>query len=62
MPPYRPPKSGTLPARGKHILRVVYVKCREANPGESHAAKAKCARVAWSAVRKAGYTGKYGRR
>lgn len=55
MPPYKVPKSGRLPKKGKHILKKVYVSCRTQNPGESHKSKSKCAKIAWSAVRKAGY-------
>lgn len=55
MPPYKPPKSGTLPKRGKKILRKVYAGCREKNPGENPERKAKCAKISWSAVRKAGF-------
>jgi hypothetical protein len=50
MPPYKPPKSGTLPKRGKRILRKVYVQSREGGYG-----KTKSAKIAWNAVRKAGY-------
>ena len=56
MPPYKPPKSGNLPLRGKVILRSIYVRCRQSNPGESHESKAKCARIAWAGVRRAGFT------
>jgi hypothetical protein len=50
MPPYIPPKSGTLPKRGKQILKKVYAACRKSGMG-----KAQSARIAWTAVRKAGY-------
>jgi hypothetical protein len=55
MPPYRPPKSGNLPPRGKRILREVYTASRHKYPGEIAANKARSARIAWSAVEKAGY-------
>ena len=55
MPPYKPPRSGTLPAKGKRILKKVYVGCRKKNRGEEPAKKSKCARIAWSKVRKAGF-------
>jgi hypothetical protein len=50
MPPYKPPKSGTLPKRGKQILKKVYSKFRKAGYG-----KTSSARIAWAAVRRAGY-------
>lgn len=52
---YIPPKSGKAPKKVKKILKVVYEKCREENPGEIKARKRKCARKAWGAVKRAGY-------
>lgn len=52
---FKAPKSGTLPKRGKEILKTVYSSCRYAHPEEKHSTKAMCARIAWSAVRKSGY-------
>jgi len=53
---YTPPPSGILPLYGKKILKKVYATCRADKPGEIPARKSKCARIAWSTVRKAGYT------
>lgn len=53
MPPYKPPPSGDLAAKGKEILRKVYTECRKDNPDDS--GKEKCAKIAWGAVKKAGY-------
>ena len=55
MPPFKPPKSGDLGKRGKHILGRVYIACRNKNPSDSQEDKAMCARIAWGAVHKAGY-------
>lgn len=45
-----PPPGHMLDEHQTKILRVVYGECRKDNPGESHAAKSKCARIAWGAV------------
>jgi hypothetical protein len=50
MPPYRPPASGNLPQKGKQILRKVYIKNRKAGHNKGYSA-----RIAWTAVHKAGY-------
>lgn len=55
MPPWQPPESGNLPEQGKEILRKVYNKCRDAHPQETDEWKTRCAKIAWSAVHKAGY-------
>lgn len=52
---YTPPKSGDLGKEGKDVLSKVYSACRRANPGEIQARKAKCAKIAWGAVKRAGY-------
>jgi len=48
-----PPHGTEIDAHQRHVLKVVYGTCREQNPGESQEAKAKCARVAWSAAKRA---------
>jgi hypothetical protein len=52
---YKPPAAGDAPPRVKRILKKVYNKCREYNPGESEVAKSKCAATSWFAVEQAGY-------
>jgi hypothetical protein len=47
---FTPPKSGTLPTHGKHILEAVYSSCRR-----EHSDKELCAKEAWAQVRRAGY-------
>ena len=47
MPPFKTPKSGTLPKRGKKVLALVYRKERTAGMGKKRAAK-----IAWGAVKK----------
>jgi len=47
-----PPSGNEIDEHQKHILKVVYGTCREDNPGESHEAKAKCARIAWAAAKR----------
>jgi hypothetical protein len=47
-----PPPGHNLTAHQEHILRIVYGNCRVQNPGEDPAAKAKCARIAWSAAKR----------
>lgn len=53
---YKPPRSGKAPKQMKHIMQKVYSKCREYYPGEIPEHKMRCARIAWSAAKKAGYT------
>lgn len=58
---WEPPEGGDLPAEGKRILKEVYSSCRDSQYDESPGSiedpekKASCARIAWSAVEKAGY-------
>jgi hypothetical protein len=47
---YQQPPAGNHPESEQHVLRMVYGKCRQQNPGEDPENKAKCARIAWSAV------------
>lgn len=55
---YTPPRSGKLPKRGKKILSKVYNVCRKHGMR-----KRNCSRIAWHAVRLAGYRKKsYARR
>jgi hypothetical protein len=52
---YKPPKTGQAPPKMKEIMAKVYSKCREYYPGEIPEHKMRCARVSWSAAKKAGY-------
>jgi hypothetical protein len=52
---YTPPKSDGLPRAGKHILAKVYSAARRIYSGEIRANKARSARIAWGAVKGAGY-------
>jgi len=53
---FEPPQAGTAPKGVKDILRKVYANCRKNTfPGESAEAKTRCSKIAWSAVRKAGW-------
>ena len=47
---YESPEPGDLPEKGKEILASTYASCRR-DGGD----KEKCAKIAWGAVRKAGY-------
>lgn len=47
---YESPEPGDLPKKGADILAKVYAECRR-DGGD----KEKCAKIAWGAVRKAGY-------
>lgn len=49
---YTPPKSGTLPKHGKKILKTVYSAVRRNHPSYP---KSRAAKIAWGAVRAAGY-------
>jgi hypothetical protein len=49
---YISPAPGNLPERGKSLLAKVYGECRVRNPGEVKENKAKCARIAWSVVKR----------
>jgi len=63
---FKSPPAGDLPAEGKKILQKVYSKCRAAwvkehpNDPENKASKERCSRIAWSAVKKAGFKPKGG--
>jgi hypothetical protein len=50
---YEPPESGDLPEAGKKILAAVYSKAREDGYDKERSAK-----IAWGAVRRAGYESK----
>lgn len=47
---FKTPKSGSLPEAGRRILKAVYQKEREAGLGQVRSAK-----IAWSAVHRAGF-------
>jgi hypothetical protein len=50
---YQQPPAGGHSEAEQHILRVVYGKCRaERYPGESQENKSRCAKIAWSVVKK----------
>jgi hypothetical protein len=49
---WTPPRvSKEAPERAKHVMAKVYAHCRDRNPAETKAAKAKCARIAWAATK-----------
>jgi len=52
---WKPPEAGDAPQEVKDILKSAYESCRDKNPTETPAAKAKCARIAWGAVENAGW-------
>ena len=52
---WEPPEAGDAPQEVKDILKSTYKSCRDKNPAETPAAKAKCARIAWGAVENAGW-------
>jgi cation transport regulator ChaB len=58
---FEPPESGNLPAEGKKILSDTYNNCRanwvkeHPNDKENQANKESCSRIAWNAVKEAGY-------
>jgi cation transport regulator ChaB len=52
---WTPPASGNAPAEVKRILKAVYSQYRDKHPAENSATKAKGAKIAWGAVRKAGW-------
>jgi len=58
---FEPPASGDLLEAGKKILSKVYSECRQKwvdehpDDKENHINKESCAKIAWSAVHKAGY-------
>ena len=47
---YESPEPGNLPEAGKKILARSYAECRKKNTD-----KTKCSKIAWGAVRNAGY-------
>ncbi len=53
---WTPPESGDAPEEVNRILKSVYSDCRDKNPGEIPALKEKCAKIAWGAVRNAGWS------
>jgi len=53
---WTPPDAGPkAPKEVKDILREVYSSCRDKNPAETNQSKSKCARMAWGAVKNAGW-------
>jgi hypothetical protein len=48
-----PPPGHEITKHQEHVLRIVYGDCRVQNPGEDPESKAKCARIAWSAAKRA---------
>lgn len=54
---YVPPAISPGSASGaKAVLKKVYTSCRTKQfPGETHEAKMRCSKIAWSAVKDAGY-------
>lgn len=52
---WEPPESGDAPKEVKDILRTVYSKYRDENPAEDDATKEKGAKIAWGAVKSAGW-------
>jgi hypothetical protein len=50
---YESPEPDNLPEKGKEILAEVYASCRK-DSGD----KEKCSKIAWSAVKNAGYSPK----
>jgi len=52
---FEPPEAGDAPKAVMDILRKVYQSCREDNPGEVPEHKEKCAKIAWAAVKDAGW-------
>ena len=52
---YEPPQSGDAPKEVKSILNEVYNDCRKLHPGESKEWKTRCSKIAWFAVKNAGW-------
>jgi hypothetical protein len=50
---YKQPKATGHSKAEQYVLRHVYGKCRSRNPGENPMHKAMCARIAWSAAKRA---------
>jgi len=64
---WEPPQSGDAPQEVKDILRKVYSNWRDEHPSENAAVKARGSRIAWAAVKNAGWrknkkTGKWTKR
>jgi len=53
---YEPPQAGDAPKAVKDILDEVYNDCRKRHPGESKEWKTRCSKIAWHAVKMAGWT------
>ena len=53
---YEPPDSGDAPKEVKDILEKVYNDCRKLHPGESKEWKMRCSKIAWFAVKNAGWS------
>lgn len=53
---WQPPNAGDAPKEVKDILRKVYTAYRNKHPQEVASVKARGAKIAWTAVRKAGWT------
>jgi len=51
----KPPESGNLPEEGKKILDRVYTQCRGNHPADDPEDEEKCSKIAWYAVKKAGF-------
>jgi len=52
---YEPPPSGDAPKEVKDILSKVYNDCRKLHPGEAKEWKMRCSKIAWFAVKNAGW-------
>ena len=52
---YEPPPSGDAPKEVKAILNKVYNDCRKLHPGEVKEWKMRCSKIAWFAVKNAGW-------
>jgi cation transport regulator ChaB len=52
---WEPPEAGDAPEEVKKILRAVYSQWRDEHPSEDAAVKAKGAKIAWGAVKRAGW-------
>ena len=52
---YEPPPSGDAPKEMRDILSKVYNDCRKLHPGEAKEWKTRCSKIAWFAVKNAGW-------
>jgi cation transport regulator ChaB len=52
---YEPPEAGSLPEHGKKILAAAYASCRADKEHSPYGDKERCSKVAWGAVKNAGY-------